>query len=154
MFSCKQNQRDPRIGEVYLMEFDGIGSEQTGWRPALVFQNNVGNQHSPNVIALPFTSAYKKVNQPTHVFVSSNDTDLLRDSIILCENPQRMSKKRIGNYITTLSNDYMKKVAVANLLATSAISFLDQDTLLDSWKRAVALNNSESYWLHTEVSEE
>ena len=67
--SYQRNGKTPQIGEVYLMKFSGSGSEQVGWRPGLVFQNNVGNSHSPNVIALPLTSSIKKTSQPTHVFV-------------------------------------------------------------------------------------
>lgn len=132
--------RTPQIGDVYLMKFGGTGSEQSGWRPGLVFQNNMGNMHSPNIIALPLTSAVKKLNQPTHVVVKANDSGLKKDSIVLCENPERMSKDRMGQYITTLSGKYMKQVAKANLLATSAISFLDAEVLLATWRKAMTLN--------------
>lgn len=86
--------RKPQIGDVYLMRFGGCGNEQKGWRPGLVFQNNLGNQYSPNIIALPLTSAIKKSNQ----------------------------------------------LAVANLLATSAISFIDPELLLSIWQKAATLN--------------
>lgn len=134
--------RTPQIGDIYMMKFGGSANEQSGWRPGLVFQNNVGNAHSPNIIALPLTSVLKKANQPTHVVVRSDDTGLKKDSMILCENPERMSKERIGDYITTLSDAYMKQVAEANLLASSAISFLDIELLVSVWKKAVALNTT------------
>lgn len=118
-------ERVPQIGDVYLMKFGGSGSEQSGWRPGVVFQNNVGNAHSPNIIALPLTSSIKKTNQPTHVIVKAADSGLRRDSMVLCENPERMSKERLGQYLTTLSEEYMKQVAEANLLATGAIAYLD-----------------------------
>lgn len=136
----KNTNTTPKIGDIYLMKFDGNGSEQTGWRPGLVFQNNVGNQYSPNIIALPLTGAIKKISQPTHVYVSAHDTGLRKDSVVLCENPQRMSKEKVGNYLTTLPDSYMKQVAKANLLASSAISYLDPDSLIETWMRAVALN--------------
>ena len=63
------NTKNPKIGDIYLVYFDGSGNEQKGFRPGLVFQNNVGNEHSPNLIVLPLTSALKKTNQPTHVFI-------------------------------------------------------------------------------------
>lgn len=132
--------RSVMIGEVYLMRFDGHGSEQSGWRPGLVFQNNTGNKYSPNIIALPLTSSIKKRNLPTHVFVSSRDTGLKKDSIVLCENPERMSKDRIGDYLLKMPDKYMSEIAEANLLATSAISFLDQDALLRAWRKASYLN--------------
>ncbi len=132
--------RQPQIGDVYLMNFGGQGNEQKGWRPGLVFQNNLGNQHSPNIIALPLTSSLKKAGQPTHVVIPANGTGLVKDSMVLCENPERMSKERLGNYLTTIPDDYMAKVAVANLLATSAISFIEPDILLSVWQKAITLN--------------
>lgn len=122
------------------MKFAGSANEQCGWRPGLVFQNNIGNIHSPNIIALPLTSILKKANQPTHVIVRADDTGLKKDSMVLCENPERMSKERIGEYITTLSDEYMKQVAEASLLASSVISYLDIELLMSVWKKAVALN--------------
>jgi mRNA interferase MazF len=140
--SYKNQEGFPKIGDVYLMKFSGSGSEQSGWRPGLVFQNNVGNAHSPNVIALPLTSSIKKENQPTHVVVKASDSGLIKDSMVLCENPERMSKDRIGRYITTLSQEYMQKIAEANLLASSAIAYLDMDALISIWQKAMALNAS------------
>lgn len=132
--------RQPRIGDIYLMRFSGSGSEQSGWRPGLVFQNNLGNEYSPNIIALPLTSQLKKVNQPTHVVLPAAETGLRRDSMVLCENPERMSKDRLGNYVTTLSEEFMAKIAAGNILASSAISFIDPDVLLTLWQKAASLN--------------
>lgn len=132
--------RYPRIGDVYLMRFTGSGSEQAGWRPGLVFQNNTGNLYSPNIIALPFTSAIKKSEQPTHVLVPSSGTGLRKDSMVLCENPERMSKDRLGAYITTLPDEYMEKIAIANLFASSAISYIKPESLQKIWEQAASFN--------------
>lgn len=123
------------------MYFDGSGSEQRGWRPGVVFQNNTGNRFSPNIIALPLTSCIKKRNQPTHVFLDSRNTGLRRDSLVLCENPERMSKEKIGDYITTLSGEYMEQIATAGLLASSVISFLTEKKLMEIWRLANSLNS-------------
>lgn len=124
-----------------MMQFTGESGEQRGWRPGLVFQNNVGNEYSPNIIALPFTTAIKKIGQPTHVLLHSDECGIQKDSVVLCENPERMSKCRIGQYITTLSNEQMAKIAEASLLATAAISFINIDRLRYIWERAVSMNN-------------
>ena len=138
----KKNDKQVRIGEVYLMNFGGQGNEQKGWRPGIVFQNNLGNAHSPNIIALPLTSSLKKQNQPTHVVIPANEyTGLAKDSMVLCENPERMSKERIGAYLTTAPNEYMAQIAIANLLATSAISFVEPEALLLAWQKSLALNS-------------
>lgn len=129
-----------RIGEVYYMKFCGEGSEQSGWRPGLVFQNNTGNDYSPNIIALPFTTSIKKAGQPTHVLVSADRCGMPRDSMILCENPERMSKDRIGAYITTLPDNIMADVAAASILSSSVISYINPEILAALWKKAVELN--------------
>lgn len=134
------NRRTPKIGDIYLMFFDGKGNEQSGWRPGLVFQNNVGNAFSPNIIALPLTGSLKKIDQPTHVFLPAKETGLKKDSMVLCENPERMSKNKIGKYLTTLSEKYMAKIAAANLLATSAIAYIEPEVLLHLWQKANSLN--------------
>lgn len=134
------NERTPLIGEVYLMRFCGSGSEQSGIRPGVVFQNNVGNKNSPNIIALPLTTSLKKLGMPTHVLLKASDTGLRKDSMVICENPEKMSKEKIGRYITTLSKEQMKDVAKANLMATAAISFLDRKTLVGIWEKSILLN--------------
>lgn len=133
------NTKNPKIGDIYLVYFDGSGNEQKGFRPGLVFQNNVGNEHSPNLIVLPLTSALKKTNQPTHVFIP-REVGLRKDSMVLCENPKCMSKYKLGEYITTLPEEYMAQVAVGNILSSSAIAFIDPDLLMSVWQKALALN--------------
>ena len=130
----------PKIGDVYFMRFDGNGSEQTGWRPGLVFQNNRGNLYSPNIIALPLTSCLKKAGQSTHVIVLAAETGLPKDSMVLCENPRCMSKEKIGKYITTLPSSIMAQVAAASLIASSAISYLELDELCELWRLARSMN--------------
>lgn len=138
--TMKNAYRTPKIGEVYMMRFEGSGSEQAGWRPALVFQNNVGNTYSPNVIMLPLTSKLKKSSQLTHVIVPAKGTGLARDSMVLSENPVSVSKNKLGKYLTTLPGEYMRQIAEAHILATSAISFIDPAAVLPLWEKAAKLN--------------
>ena len=133
------NTKHPKIGDINLVYFDGSGNEQQGFRPGLVFQNNVGNEYSPNLIVLPLTSALKKTNQPTHVFIPK-EVGLRKDSMVLCENPKCMSKYKLGEYITTLPEEYMAQVAVGSILSSSAIAFVDPDLLMSVWQKALALN--------------
>ena len=46
--------------------------------------------------------------------------------------------ERLANF--TRPQEYMEKVAIANLLATSAISFINPDVLLSVWEQATTLN--------------
>ena len=129
----------PKIGDIYIIKFEGQGSEQQGFRPGLIFQNNLGNKFSPNVVALPITGRIKKISQPTHVFLPK-EIGLEKDSMVLCENPKPVSKDKLYKYITTVSDEYMKSIAIANLLASSAISFIDFNSLYLTWCRANSLN--------------
>ena len=52
-------------GDIYYADLRPvIGSEQGGIRPVLILQNNVGNRHSPTVIAAPITSKMGKPRLP------------------------------------------------------------------------------------------
>lgn len=140
--SCNSNNKSPQIGDIYIMEFNGTNNLQSGIRPGVVFQNNLGNIHSPNIIALPLTSVMKKIKQPTHVLLRANEVGLKLDSIVLCENPVGLSKQSLGQFITRLSDKHMREIAVAHLLSSSAISYLDLDSLVSVWEKANSLNDS------------
>lgn len=131
-----------RIGEVYLVSFDGDEHEQSGIRPGVIFQNNVGNEYSPNVIILPLTSSVRKVNDsiPTHVKLKACDTGLKKDSVVLCENPTVMSKSKCGAFLTRIPDKYMSEIAIGSLIATSAISFLSPEVIQEVWCKCVSLN--------------
>ena len=135
------SQRTPQFGDVYLVRLDGTGSEQSGLRPAVIFQNNIGNAYSPNVTVLPMTSRIKKSKQPTHVVIRSGDSGLLRDSMVLCENPVCVSKEKLGSYLATLSIEQMSMIAEANLMASCAIACIDPELLIGIWQRAAKLNS-------------
>lgn len=49
------------IGDVYYFQFEGVGCEQSGIRPAVIIQNNKGNEFSPNLIVLPLTTKLKHI---------------------------------------------------------------------------------------------
>lgn len=136
-----QITRQIRIGNIYMIYFEGNNNEQSGYRPGLVIQNNAGNRFSPNLIVLPLTSSIKKQSQPTHVVIKADDSGLRKDSMVICENPVCISKNKLGRYVTTLSNDYMSKIAEAYILATSVISFLPIEMMAGIMKKAINLNS-------------
>ena len=44
-------------GDMYYADLGrGIGSEQEGYRPVLIIQNDTGNKHSPTVIVAAISS--------------------------------------------------------------------------------------------------
>ena len=131
-----------RAGDIRLFVFaKGYGgSAQEGLRPGVVFQNNVGNKYSPNVVALPITSNLKRWDQITHVFLSAKDTGLRTDSLVLCENPKTFPMHRVGPYISSLPKHYLKEIAKATILASGFIKYLEPEELLQLHKKAVWLD--------------
>ena len=71
-------------GDIYFIRLDNsTGSEQSGTRPAVILQNDVGNAHSPTLIVATLTSkTEKKAAQPTHCLV---EPEKLEPSIVQAE---------------------------------------------------------------------
>lgn len=62
--------------------------------------------------------------------------------MVLCENPECVSKERLGRYLTSLPLHYMRQIAEANLLATSAASFLDVERFCEIRAQSIGMNLS------------
>ncbi len=138
----KDDKVIPQFGDVYEVGFHGIGSVQTGLRLGLVFQNNIGNEYSPNVVLLPLTTSLKKLNQPTHALLEAKKTGLPKDSMVLCENPECIPKELLGKFITKIPYWELQNVIQAYLLASSAICFLDEKSIAKVKYVATRLNNA------------
>ena len=90
-------------GDIYFADLDPvIGSEQGGFRPVLIIQNDLGNRFSPTVIALPLTSKTGKAPLRTHVPLVPPQGGGSRPSLILCEQVRTLEKSRLGRYLGTL----------------------------------------------------
>ena len=83
-------------GEVFYADLSPVvGSEQGGVRPVLIVQNDIGNRHSPTVIAAAITSKLDKTRLPTHIGIRAEDTGLTKDSIVLLEQIRTLDKHRL-----------------------------------------------------------
>ena len=99
-------------GDLVFLNSDPIvGSEQSGPRPAVVVQNDIGNKHSPTVIIAPITSQSKKTKQPTHVKLTCECLE--RNSMVLLEQIKTLDKSRIVSHIGALNAEDMKLVEKA-----------------------------------------
>ena len=105
-------------GELYYADLGkGIGSEQAGFRPVLIVQNDVGNQHGATTIVAPVSSQITaKAVLPTHFYIGP-DEGLERPSVVLLEQLRTISKKRLASRIGSLSNSNI--LAVNHCLAIS-----------------------------------
>lgn len=98
-------------GDIFYADLSPvIGSEQGGVRPVLIVQNDVGNKHSPTVIAAAVTSKINKAKLPTHIELSAAEYGLTRDSVVLLEQIRTIDKKRLREKIGHLDYERMKSV--------------------------------------------
>ena len=75
----------PQRGEIYLVNFDPtVGAEIKKTRPALVIQNDIGNEYSPITIVAAITSKFDEPPYPTEVIMESEESGLpLRSAVVL-----------------------------------------------------------------------
>ena len=98
-------------GEIYLVDLSNqVGSEQTGIRPALIVQNEQGNQHSPTTIICPLTSQDKTPIE-THVTLTPQDAGILKVSTVLCEQVRVVDKTRLKKKLGEVVNRSFANIA-------------------------------------------
>ena len=113
-------------GDIFYADLGkGIGSEQKGYRPVLIIQNNVGNKYSPTVIIAPLTEVIKKADLPTHITIFRNDF-LKYDSMILLEQLRTIDKSRLISYLGKLKDNQLQKIdnALIKTLSINIIGYL------------------------------
>ncbi len=98
-------------GDIYYADLSPVvGSEQGGMRPVLIVQNDVGNKHSPTVIAAAITSQINKAKLPTHIELGAKTYGLSKDSVILLEQIRTIDKKRLKDRMGKLDDKLMNRV--------------------------------------------
>ncbi len=100
-----------RRGDIYYADLSPVvGSEQGGVRPVLIVQNDIGNRHSPTVIAAAITSQTGKARLPTHISLSALSCGLPKDSVILLEQIRTLDKRRLREHMGKLDAKMMHEV--------------------------------------------
>ena len=104
-------ERKIRRGDMFYTDLTlGVGSEQIGYRPVVVIQNDTGNKHGNTVIAAIITSKTKrKSKMPTHCRIKAQQ-GLGRDSLVLLEQIRTIDKERLKEYIGTLDSETMRRI--------------------------------------------
>lgn len=105
--SEKVNKKKVRRGEIWMADlgYENVReSEQRGYRPVLVIQNDVGNIFSPTVIVACITKQHK-TDLPTHM-----KCELFEPSTIMFEQIKTISKERLNKRIATLTEVEMQEV--------------------------------------------
>ena len=96
-------------GDLYYADLSPIiGSEQDGFRPVLVIQNDRGDASSCTTIVAAVTSRTKKKKLPTHIRIKAPNLPV--ESVVLTEQLRTIDIRRLGNYIDPLDDKQMRKV--------------------------------------------
>lgn len=106
-------KRSPILrGDILYAELGAaVGSEQAGFRPVVVVQNDVGNRYSPTVVVAPLTSNIRKNILPPHVHVGRESG--VRPSLVLLEQLRTVDKCRLGDKIGHVNKSVMRRVDAA-----------------------------------------
>lgn len=106
-------------GEIYMADLPNIGgSIQSGYRPVLIVQNNIGNKYSPTTIVVPITTKKEqKQYLPTHVR-ANKQPGLKPNSTVLCEQIMTVNQDSLKLQIAKLNRRKLTEVNVALAVST------------------------------------
>ena len=108
------NKKSIIRGDIYYVREnkDAVGSEQKGYRPAIVISNNVGNKHS-KIKQVVYITTKVKNEIPTHVVINSAKYT----SIAICEQIFSISDERIGTYVGHCTEDEIRELDKALMIS-------------------------------------
>ena len=93
-------------GDMFYADLSPVvGSEQGGIRPVLIIQNDMGNKHSPTVIAAAITSQAGATKLPTQIVIGSQNNGLKSDSVVLAEQIRTIDKSRLKEKIGHIDDE-------------------------------------------------
>jgi mRNA interferase MazF len=102
-----------RRGDIWWLDWSpGRGSEQLGQRPALVIQNDLGNQFSPTTIVAAVTTRGRR-EYPFIVAVSASESGLTQESFINLSQILTVDKSRLVRKSGQLHQRKMSQVESA-----------------------------------------
>jgi mRNA interferase MazF len=102
--------RQVRRGDIFTTDFEPArGSEQGKRRPAIVIQNDIGNQYSPTTIVAAITTG-NTARYPTNVAIKTPEGGLKNNSVVLLNQILTVDKSRLGQYWGRVTAETMQKV--------------------------------------------
>ncbi|ELC8369604.1 type II toxin-antitoxin system PemK/MazF family toxin [Clostridium perfringens] len=111
-------------GDIFYADLpDQNGSEQSGVRPVVIIQNNLGNKYGRTLIVAPITSQDKK-DLPVHSEIYNNSLE--KDSTILLEQLTTIDKNKIKEFVGHLTRNELKKL---NIALARSVGLMDLNSL-------------------------
>jgi mRNA interferase MazF len=110
----------PARGEIYWVNLDPtVGTEIAKRRPALVISNDIGNEHSPRVIAAPISTLRTERRFPFEVSIPTGEGGLSQTSKVLLSQIRTVDKRRLDRYVGKLPPERILEVDEAIRLSLS-----------------------------------
>lgn len=110
--------KQPRRGEIWLLDWSpSRGSEQAGFRPALIIQTDAANSNPgyPNTIVLAISTKGKPV--PFHVALQPcRGNGLTEASFVKCEQVLTVAKDRLVKKLGRIGEKELQQVRQAVML--------------------------------------
>jgi mRNA interferase MazF len=98
-------------GEIWLADLNPTqGSEQSGTRPVLIFQNNSINRFTSTFLAIPFTTNLRRASLPTCLLIRIGEGGLDKDSVALCHQLRVLDRMRLKRRLGVVSAEVMTAV--------------------------------------------
>lgn len=118
-------------GELYYADLGkGVGSEQNGYRPVVIIQNDVGNKYSPTTIVAAISTQIKtKAKLPTHCNLLPGN-GLVQPSMVMLEQIRTLDKTRLVQYIGKLSEKEIQNLNRALAISIGLIPATPQKLTL------------------------
>ena len=112
---------------VFVENVNSTAEEDThvvrGNHPAVIIQNQMGNDHSPTLIVAYLSSQLKRVEMKTHVLLTWYDE--LKPSMIQTEQLATIDKRAVLGYITHLREEDMVRLDRALLASLGMDIYLE-----------------------------
>jgi mRNA interferase MazF len=113
----------PRRGDIYLVDFDPtLGAEIKKSRPALVIQNDIGNQYSPITIVAAITSKFGEPPYPTEVVMEPAESGLPLRSAVVMNQIRSVDRQRLGKRLGHAGPKTMDRVDKAIQISLGLIT--------------------------------
>lgn len=102
---------DVKRGDIWLVNLDPtLGHEIKKSRPAVIIQNDVGNNYSPITILAPITSQNIEKIYPIEVLLAKRNSGLEKNSKVLLNQIRAVDKRRLIKKLGKVDYDSMVKI--------------------------------------------
>lgn len=107
--------QSPKFGDIFYANLIGGEHIQSGIRPVVIAQNNIGNRYSMTVEVIPLSTRIQKATRmPTHVLIYPTDVNGLKHaSIVLTEQVITINKKSLLTFVGVMEEHYLSLIGKA-----------------------------------------